>query len=196
MAHALLMIVGITGTLGAGKGTVVEYLVKEKGFTHYSVRAYLVEEIERRGLAVDRDSMVAVGNELRREHGPGYLAEQLYERAQSKGGNVIIESLRTPAEIEALRAKGGFVLLAVDADVKTRYDRIVGRGTSTDTVSFETFVSNERREMESSDPAKQNLSACIAMADIVLMNDGDREELFQRVEEALEDVKDGRSEEE
>jgi dephospho-CoA kinase len=26
-----MLIIGITGTLGAGKGTIVEYLVKEKG---------------------------------------------------------------------------------------------------------------------------------------------------------------------
>ena len=27
-----MIIIGITGTLGAGKGTIVDYLVKEKGF--------------------------------------------------------------------------------------------------------------------------------------------------------------------
>ena len=34
-----MIIIGITGTLGAGKGTIVDYLVKQKGFVHYSVRA-------------------------------------------------------------------------------------------------------------------------------------------------------------
>ena len=33
------IIIGITGTLGAGKGTVVEYL-KKKSFKHYSVRSF------------------------------------------------------------------------------------------------------------------------------------------------------------
>ena len=36
------MIIGITGTLGAGKGTVVDFL-KEKGFRHFSVRDYLIK---------------------------------------------------------------------------------------------------------------------------------------------------------
>ena len=40
-----MLIIGITGTLGAGKGTVVEYLVEKKGFDHYSVRAFLLKEI-------------------------------------------------------------------------------------------------------------------------------------------------------
>ena len=38
------MIIGITGTLGAGKGAVVEFL-KQKDFKHYSVRNFLIEEI-------------------------------------------------------------------------------------------------------------------------------------------------------
>ncbi|MDR0438308.1 MAG: AAA family ATPase, partial [Bacteroidales bacterium] len=52
------MIIGITGTIGAGKGTIVDYLVSQKGFLHFSVRDFLSEEIERRGLPVNRDTMV------------------------------------------------------------------------------------------------------------------------------------------
>ena len=44
-----MIIIGITGTLGAGKGTIVDYLVQEKGFKHYSVRNYLIKEIEKGG---------------------------------------------------------------------------------------------------------------------------------------------------
>ena len=45
-----MITIGITGTLGAGKGTIVDYLVKNRGFVHYSVRAFITEEIKRRGL--------------------------------------------------------------------------------------------------------------------------------------------------
>ena len=41
------MIIGITGTDGSGKGTVVDYLVEQKGFKHYSARAIFEEEIAR-----------------------------------------------------------------------------------------------------------------------------------------------------
>jgi dephospho-CoA kinase len=183
---AIMKIIGITGTLGAGKGTIVDYLLKRKGFVHYSVRAFLTEEIERQGLAVNRDSMVVVANRLRAEMGAGYIAEQLYERALASGGDCIIESLRTPGEVELLRRKGNFVLFAVDADPAIRYDRIKARNSETDQISYEIFLENERREMLSLDPNHQNLQKCIEMADHVFVNNRSPEDLFTEVEKVLE----------
>ena len=40
-----MKIIGITGTIGAGKGTIVDYLVLQKGYEHYSVRSFIKEEI-------------------------------------------------------------------------------------------------------------------------------------------------------
>ncbi|MDR0282177.1 MAG: AAA family ATPase [Candidatus Peribacteria bacterium] len=77
-----MRIIGITGTIGAGKGTVVDYLVKEKGYDHFSVRAYLTEEIKRRNLPVNRDNMREIANELRAENGPAYVVKQLFLHAQ------------------------------------------------------------------------------------------------------------------
>ena len=68
-----MITIGITGTLGAGKGTIVDYLVKEKGYVHFSVRDFIVEEIERRGLPINRDSMTMVGNDLRAQYSPSYI---------------------------------------------------------------------------------------------------------------------------
>lgn len=173
-------IVGITGTLGAGKGTIVEYLVEKKGYRHFSVRNYLIDEIQRQGMTVNRDSMTKVANNLRAEHTPSYIIEQLYEQALSSGQNSIIESIRTPGEIDFLKKQGNFMLIAVDADPKIRYDRIVIRGSETDKISFDTFISNEKREYTTNDPNKQNLSACISMADIVLLNNGTIDDLINQ----------------
>jgi dephospho-CoA kinase len=180
-----MIIIGITGTLGAGKGTVVEYLVEKKGFDHYSVRAFLLNEIRRRGIPENRDSMVVVANELRAQHGPSYVTDQLYQQAALVGKNCIIESIRTPGEIDSLRGKGSFFLFAVDADPQLRYHRIVARSSETDKITYGTFLENEDREMSATDPNKQNLRACIRQADFVFTNDGSKEELFSEVEKTL-----------
>ncbi len=182
-----MIIIGITGTLGAGKGAVVEYLVREKGFAHYSVREFINDEVRRRGLPVNRDSQTCVGTALRREHSPSYIVEQLYRRAEIVGGNAIIESVRALGEVDFLKARGDFLLLAVDADPSIRYERIASRGSEKDAVSFEKFLADEGREMSSLDPDEQNISACLARADYTLRNDGTLEELYAQVDNALED---------
>ena len=118
-----MIIIGITGTLGAGKGTIVEYLVSEKGFAHYSVRSFLLEKIREQGLPENRDSMFNLANELRAIHGPSYVTDQLYNQALVAGENCVIESIRTPGEADSLRRNGNFFLLAVDAEQELRYQR-------------------------------------------------------------------------
>lgn len=180
-----MLIIGITGTLGAGKGTIVDYLTGNKGFVHFSVRAFLTDEIRRRGMPVNRDSMVTVANELRAAHSPDYIVGQLYDQALVSGKNCIIESIRTPGEVELLRTKGNFYLIAVDACAEVRYKRVIERASETDHISFETFRDNEKREMDSTDPNNQNLRKCIGLADYRLMNDGSIEELHQQIEKIL-----------
>ena len=180
-----MITIGITGTLGAGKGTIVDYLQKEKGFSHYSVRAFLIDEIKARGMEVNRDSMTLVGNDLRAQHSPSWIIEQLYQQAQASGKNCIIESIRTPGEVDTLRSKPNFYLFAVDADPRVRYDRAVLRGSETDHIDYDTFLADEQREMDNADPNKQNLKYCIQQADYCFDNNGTIDDLNQQVEQVL-----------
>lgn len=180
-----MIIIGITGNLGAGKGTVVQYLKEAKGFKHFSARAFITKEVEKRGLPVDRNSMNLVSNDLRQTHTPSYIIESLYHEAKKAGGNCIIESIHTLGEIEALRAIGHFYLFGVTADLPLRYDRVILRGSATDHISYDEFVAQNQKESASSDPHKQNLNACIAKADVTLNNNGTIEKLHEEIEEAF-----------
>ena len=181
-------IIGITGTLGAGKGTVVDYLREHYGYRHYSVRGYLIEEAKRRGMELNRDTFVVVANDLRATHSPSYITDQLYLQAVENGADAIIESVRTPGEVESLRKQEHFLLFAVDADPKIRYERVVGRSSETDHISYETFLENEAREMSSTDPNHQNIGRCMQMADYLFTNDGDFEDLYRQVESVIQEI--------
>ncbi len=183
-----MQIIGITGTIGAGKGTIVDYLTKHHGYRHFSVRGYLTKIIEERGLELNRDSLVAVANELREKNTPSFIAEELYREAKESGVDCIIESIRTIGEVNALRNKPNFTLFAVDADQRLRYERIVERASATDKISYETFVENEKREMTSDDPNKQNLSACMQLSDYRFVNDGSFDELYKQIDTVLQKI--------
>jgi dephospho-CoA kinase len=177
------MILGITGTNGAGKGTVVEHL-KEKGFAHYSASGFITEEVVRRGLPVNRTSMQEVGIDLRRIHGPAYLVETLYLKAIQEGGDAIIESIREAAGAAFLKERRAF-LVTVDADRRIRYERAILRGSAKDTVTFEQFCEQEDRELDARSEFGMQIRSVMALADYVIHNDGTLKELHLQVDAML-----------
>ena len=100
----------------------------------------------------------------------------------------MIESIRTPGEVLSLKNKGQFYLFAVDADARARFERIKERQSETDQIDFETFIANEAREMNSSDPNHQNLRRCIELADFLFDNNGSVCELESAVENVLNQI--------
>lgn len=178
------MIVGITGTNGAGKGTVVDYLV-QKGFRHYSARAFIIAEIEQRGLPINRVSMGEIGNSIRKEHGPSFIIELLFAQALKEADNAVIESIRSIGEATFLKAKGA-LLFSVDADRELRYRRILQRGSHTDSVDFETWITQEEREWHNEDAFDMNVPGVMALADALIVNDGTLENLYLQIDTLLE----------
>ncbi len=178
------MILGLAGSFAAGKGTVVEYLVEQKHFVHFSASGFITEEIMRRGLPVNRDSMIVVANEMRKNHGSSHIIDSLYERAKNNGGSVIIESLRAVAEVRRIQELGG-VVLGIDADPKVRFVRAISRKSDKDNVTFEHWLAQEKAESNTDDDTKQNIFGALALADHTIMNDGTIEELQIKIEDFL-----------
>ena len=165
---------------------MVEYL-QSIGFTHFSASGFITEEILRRKMPVNRDSMIVVANDLRKDNGPSHIIDSLYKRAQETGENVVIESLRAVAEVRRIKELGG-VVLGVDASPELRYQRAFARQSEKDNVSFEKWSEQERIESNNPDPHKQNIFAALKESDHTIMNDGTIEELYGKVEEWLQTI--------
>ena len=179
--------IGITGTIGSGKGTVVEFL-KKKGFKHYSARTFIQKEVKKRGLSMNLENVTKTANDIRKKFGPAYIFKELLKIAEKEGGNFVIESLRNPGEIAALRKRKNFYVFAVDANFEERYERLKSRNSDLDDLSFEKFKEIEGGQMSSSDPNKQNLSKCMKAADYLFMNNGTVRELEAQVESVLDEI--------
>jgi len=155
--------------------------VTEKSFHHFSASGFITEEIVRRNLEVNRDSMAVVANDLRAHFGPSYIIDSLYARANEHPGDVIIESLRAVAEVKRIKELGGYVI-GIDALPATRYERILQRNSNKDHVSYEKWLEQEQTESNQEDEHKQNIFGALALSDIVIKNDGTIAELDTAVD--------------
>ena len=181
------MIIGITGFLASGKGAVSEIL-KAKGFIVYSCSDEIREECRKNNIELTRENLQRVGNELREKFGPNILAKRLAERITREGleKNFVVESIRTPGEIEELKKLPNFSLVFVDAEANTRYQRAKERLREKEKISsFEDFMTSEKKEMTSKDPNSQNLSKCKDIAEFTIDNNGTLEDLEKKVDDLL-----------
>jgi len=183
-----MVVIGITGTAGSGKGTVAQYLADKYGFKHFSVRDFLIEEIKRRDMDINRDSMIEVANKLRNTYGAEYIVMELYKKAQKGNNNCVIESIRTVGEVEALKKEKGFVLWGIDAPIDIRYERIKKRSNLSDMVSFNKFKEQEKKETSSKLKTEQNITECMKIVDVVLKNTGSIEDLKRMIDKEIKSL--------
>jgi dCMP deaminase len=160
--------------------------LKARSFYAYSLSDVIREELSRRGLEPTRERMIEVGNEIRASEGLGGIADRLADSLVADR-NYVIDSIRHPAEVDALRAATEhFRLLWIDADEKTRLQRIIARKRVGDPNSMGELRELEGRELGSENPAAQQLLAVRELADDRVENDGSLEELLQNVQSVLE----------
>jgi dCMP deaminase len=172
------MIVGLTGKNGAGKGEVAAFL-RDKSFYYYSLSDVIREDLESKGIPVTRENLIGAGNDLRQKHGADVLARLTLKKIDPNL-NYVVDSIRNPAEVTALREAGDFVLLNVEASPEVRFSRIQSRSREQDPQTLEEFLRVEEAERQSSTQHKQSIQDCQAMADFTIVNDGELKELHRK----------------
>ena len=171
-------LIGLTGTNGAGKGETAAFFVA-RGYVYFSLSDILREELQARGETVSRDNLIRTGNELRERYGPDVLAKRTVAKV---GGPAVIDSIRNTHEVAFLRRQDGFVLLAIDAPVEVRFARVAARGRDESAADLESFRKKEEQERTGGETSQQ-LEACMAAADRLILNDGTIPDLHRKLEE-------------
>lgn len=166
-----LIIICLTGMPGAGKSTVASSL-KEKGFLVITMGDAIREEAIRRKLELNDTNLGKLMVQLREELGPGVVAELVVKKIQStlmssrKGENavLIVDGIRSIAEVTVLKRVGQVRLLAIHASSHIRFVHLKERGRTDAPLSQSDFMERERRELD------VGISEVIALADEVVSN--------------------------
>lgn len=169
-------VIGITGAFGSGKSTAASFF-EAKGFSPIILSSFLEEEAKKiSDKKITRKILQDIGNKLRKKYGNGILAEKALAHLQKKHiEKVIIDGIRNVGEIDMLRKQTRFILLAVVADRKIRFERLVGLKRR-ERLTWELFTKLDRRDLGlGQKETGLQVTACQALADIFIDNNGDME---------------------
>jgi dephospho-CoA kinase len=182
------MIIGITGPIASGKSVLVEMLI-EKGFVYFGLSGELREEAKKEGIPMERKALQDYGNSTRERFGNDYWAKRIIAK-MSPEKNYIIDGIRNPGEIEALRKLGNFVLIGISAPIEKRLTWIKNRNHDSDPKTIEEIMSMEARDRGVGEAEHGQQSwKCYEIADVFIENNGTFEELEKKVSDLLEDLK-------
>ncbi len=134
-----------------------------------------------------RENLIKLGNELRRRNRASFLAEETIKRL-APAQNHIVDSIRNPAEVGALKRLDDFILIGVDAPVERRFKRGLDRKRPGDAQTLDDFIEKEKKENKN-DSQNQQLKKCLQLADIVIINDSTLEEFHKKIDEAIKKYK-------
>lgn len=182
------MLIGIVGLNGSGKDTVADYLITTYNFAHKDLGQEIREELKVLGRDYqDRAVMTEYANDRRRALGADYWCKKALSELHSN--YIVITSIRNPAEAQLIKTKGGKIV-EIFAEDKARFQRTIERVKNNpnahgDVESFDQFLARQEVELAHPDPSRQQLLACIAMADYKLDNDSSKESLYKQVDELL-----------
>jgi len=160
----MLTIVAITGMPGAGKSTAAQALAK-LGWTRVVMGDVIRAETRRRGFEPDAKNTGEVMKLLRKERGDSAVANLCLEAIGRSGSErVVVDGIRSMAEVEAFRNKARVLLVAVDASPERRFQLLKERGRKDDPLTYEMFVERDRRELG------VGIGRAIALADETVSN--------------------------
>lgn len=158
------LIVCFTGMPGAGKTTIAEAL-RARGFDKVTMGDAVRAEAARRNVEPTGANLGKIMLELREKKGPGAVAELVSDQIiNSKSDVVLVDGVRSIAEIEVLKRIGKVRVLAVHASGDTRFRFLTGRGRSDAPSDRGEFAQRDSREIG------VGMSESIALADETISN--------------------------
>ena len=104
-------VIALSGPRACGKSTIATHLVNNHGYTRIAFADVLrdIAAIADPDLTHDRLYLARLGEKLR-EHVPDFLLQVVKNRLETLNGQVVIEDIRFPAEIEFCQSIGAITI--------------------------------------------------------------------------------------
>ncbi|HDK42714.1 MAG TPA: hypothetical protein ENG87_05000 [Candidatus Pacearchaeota archaeon] len=179
---------------GAGKSCVSDYLVG-KGYKFLRFGQITLDEVKRvtGSLEPNHDLEKEIRERNRREHGMAAYAILNKPKIDELLilGNVVIDGLYSWSEYKYLKEiyKDSLKVIAVLASPETRYDRLEDRKDIDKEMRNRPMLREESISRDYAEIENIEKGGPIAMADIVIINNGSKKELIKQLENISSDEK-------
>ncbi len=183
-----MVVIGIVGLCGAGK-TSVARILEAAGFSYLRFGDATMEELKRRGLAVNERNERTIREEIRAEHGMAAYAVLNYSKIRelSKRGDVVIDGLYSWEEYLWLKKRmSRLLILAVYTLPQKRAARLSKR-------SERPLTLEEMRRRDLAEIENLNKAGPIAIADYTVLNNSTKGELKSKVQDFIRTLRRGKN---
>ncbi len=175
------LVIALLGMPGSGKTEAIQYLEERYGWPKVYFGSITFDEVAKRGLPLTPENERIVREDLRNTFGKDHYAKEVIRRVDAISSDVVlIESLYMWTEHLTLKDHygGSFKMIAIHASPEIRYERLEHR--SVRPFTREQAIERDRAQIEFLEQGGP-----IAMADVMLVNEGEREDLFVKLDEAI-----------
>lgn len=168
----------------SGKGTIAKHIENEHKGNIHRFSTILRDVLDRIYLEQSRENMATLSTVLRKTFGENLLAKAIYHDSHDDEHDiVVVDGVRRMSDIEYLKELPHFKLIYLEADMETRYERVIRRGENTDDTkkTFEEFQKDHEHEAEVQIRDLRNY------ADYIVNNDATFADLYKRVDEIIKE---------
>ena len=176
------IIIAIAGMPGAGKA-VASNIAKELDIPVFVCGDVLREEAKIRKIVATPENFGKLMFQMRKNEGPSVMIKRLLPRiAEARSKIIMVEGLRSIDELKSLMNNFEVKLLAIHANPKQRFQRLIDRGREDDPKTIAEFNSRDARELS------LGVGSVIALADYLIMNDSTLEKFQQKLMDFLKNM--------
>lgn len=176
------IIIGLTGEICAGKGTIVKYLEKKYNANSYRFSTMLRDLLNRLYIPVSRENMQFISTAIRQFFNEDIMAKVIARDVKNnKNKIIIVDGVRRVSDIKYLRDIKGFKLIRVIAESKIRYKRLILRkeNLGDENKTYKEFLADHKKEADS------QVTAVMARADFEINNNDSFENLYKQIDQII-----------
>ena len=173
-----LLVVGVTGRIGAGKTSAAQYLGSRYGFQYVRYSQILAGWV---GSSEPKKRLQEFGWEVMNGGGQAELNRRLMEQI-APDSDAVVDGLRHPIDYESLSKKFGFSfhLLYIDTAIDVRWARLKEHGR---------YQTRQDFAAADSHPVEQQIEKLRTGAEVVLCNDGSPAELHSALDTLVRNLR-------